>query len=47
MIDDGQVDPSVLNQLLTEQMTTDTDELVAASVGEAYRYIASPMRFIP
>lgn len=47
MISDGQIDQSALNSLLTQQMTTDTDELIAASVGEAYRYIASPMRFIP
>lgn len=47
MIDDNEIDPAALNALFTQQMTTNTDELIAASIGEAYRYIASPMRFIP
>jgi hypothetical protein len=46
-MDGDEIDPAALNALLTQQMTTNTDELIAASLGEAYRYIASPMRFIP
>jgi hypothetical protein len=39
--------PASIGSILAQQTTVDIDDVVQESLGDAYRFIASPMRFVP